>query len=128
MAAIRSTGNKDTELKLISILRAYRITGWRRKQDLPGRPDFVFRNHRVGVFVDGCFWHGCPRHGRVPISNRGYWLKKLQRNKRRDREISRTLRKLGWRCLRIWEHELAVEGNLANRIKRSLQKGKNSVK
>ena len=60
MAAIRSRGNKDTELKLASILRASGITGWRRHQPLPGHPDFIFRHARLAVFVDGCFWHGCP--------------------------------------------------------------------
>src|SRR6266704_3667265 len=83
MAAIRSRGNIDTELKLASIFRAHRIKGWRRHQRLPGSPDFVFRRERVAVFVDGCFWHGCPKHGRTPDSNRGYWLPKLKRNKQR---------------------------------------------
>ena len=55
MAAIRSRGNKATELKLATILRTARITGWRRHQPLPGRPDFVFRRQRLAVFVDGCF-------------------------------------------------------------------------
>ena len=70
MAAIRSRGNKDTELKLATILRAAHITGWRRHQPIPGRPDFVFRRARLAIFVDGCFWHGCPKHGRKPGSNR----------------------------------------------------------
>jgi DNA mismatch endonuclease (patch repair protein) len=74
MAAIRSRGNKGTELTLVAILRAAHVTGWRRHQPLPGRPDFVFRRARLAVFVDGCFWHGCPKHGRKPASNRGYWL------------------------------------------------------
>ena len=60
MAAIRSHGNKDTELKLISIFRGHGIKGWRRHQPLPGKPDFVFRRERLAVFVDGCFWHGHP--------------------------------------------------------------------
>src|SRR5208282_440535 len=90
MAAIRSRGNKDTELKLASILRAARITGWRRHQSLPGKPDFVFRRERLALFVDGCFWHGCPRHGRQPGTNTAYWAKKLSRNKGRDRSVSRT--------------------------------------
>jgi DNA mismatch endonuclease (patch repair protein) len=58
MAAIRSKGNKDTELKLISIFRKYRITGWRRHQVVFGNPDFIFRKAKIAVFVDGCFWHG----------------------------------------------------------------------
>ena len=61
MAAIRSKGNKTTELRLASILRAHGISGWRRHQPLFGKPDFVFRRERLAVFVDGCFWHGCPQ-------------------------------------------------------------------
>lgn len=68
MAAVRSTGNRTTELRLASILRANGITGWRRHQPLPGKPDFVFRRERLAVFADGCFWHGCPRHLRMPFS------------------------------------------------------------
>src|SRR3954453_21090414 len=101
MAAIRSRGNKDTELKLAAILRANRITGWRRHQPLPGRPDFVFRKERLAIFVDGCFWHGCARCYRRPSSNRVYWDAKVQRNRARDREVTRELKKRGWRVLRI---------------------------
>jgi DNA mismatch endonuclease, patch repair protein len=92
MGAIRSRGNKDTELKLASVLRAARITGWRRHQPLPGHPDFVFRRERLAVFVDGCFWHGCPKHGRQPGTNIAYWAQKLTRNKARDLSVSRALR------------------------------------
>lgn len=63
MAAVRSRGNRDTELKLAAILRAHGITGWRRQQPMRGKPDFVFRREQLAVFVDGCFWHGCPIHG-----------------------------------------------------------------
>ena len=89
MAAIRSRGNKDTEVKLAAILRASGITGWRRHQALPGRPDFAFRRERLAIFVDGCFWHGCPKHGRKPTSNRTYWLPKLRRNRERDAAAKR---------------------------------------
>ena len=77
MAAVRSKGNRATELKLISILRANGITGWRRNQGLPGKPDFVFRKERLAVFVDGCFWHGCPKHGEIPETNKQYWRLKV---------------------------------------------------
>ena len=107
MAAIRARGNKDTELKLAAILRAARITGWRRHQPLPGKPDFVFRSQRLAVFVDGCFWHGCPKHGHNPKSNRAYWLPKLRRNRERDAAISRQLSVAGWTVIRLWEHQLS---------------------
>ena len=122
MAAIRSRGNKDTELKLAMIFRAAGITGWRRNQVLPGRPDFVFRRERLAVFVDGCFWHGCPKHGRKPGSNRNYWLPKLRRNQERDKAVKRTLSKAGWTVLRLWEHDLANETRVIGRITKALER------
>jgi DNA mismatch endonuclease (patch repair protein) len=106
MARIRGSGNKDTELRLIALMRAVRITGWRRNSTLIGKPDFVFPKLRLAVFVDGCFWHGCPIHATQPKQNAEFWLTKIARNQVRDRLVSRTLRKTGWRVLRIWEHEL----------------------
>ena len=71
------------------------------------RPDFVFLKQRTAVFVDGCFWHGCPRHATQPRSNRAFWRQKFLRNKKRDALVTRTLRRAFWRVLRVWEHELA---------------------
>jgi len=127
MAAIKSKGNRDTELKLISIFRANRITGWRRNQKLTGKPDFIFRSERLALFVDGCFWHGCPKHGRQPNSNSNYWLLKLRRNKARDKKVSLNLRKSGWRVLRLWEHDLARKTGLVEKIKSSLHNSKRLV-
>lgn len=71
------------------------------------RPDFVFRRMRMAVFVDGCSWHGCPKHATKPKNNRGFWRRKLAGNKQRDQLVNRALRRAGWRVVRIWEHELA---------------------
>ena len=71
-----------------------------------GRPDFVFRQHRLTVFVDGCFWHGCPLHGHMPKSRLDYWKPKIARNKLRDKQVRAMLNNSGWRVFRIWEHEL----------------------
>lgn len=120
MAAIRSRGNKDTELKLAAIMRATGITGWRRHQPVLGRPDFVFRHVRLAVFVDGCFWHGCPKHGRDPGSNRAYWLPKLRRNRDRDTAVSRQLVHAGWTVIRLWEHQLSNPAAVSQRITRTL--------
>jgi DNA mismatch endonuclease (patch repair protein) len=118
MSAIRSRGNAATELRLIAVFRAHGLTGWRRGATLRGpappgstrpfsvKPDFVFRTHRLAVFVDGCFWHGCPLHARQPKTNTAFWRKKIAANRTRDRLVTRTLRRLGWRVLRVWEHEL----------------------
>jgi len=122
MSQIRSSGNKKTELRLISILRHYGISGWRRKQKLPGKPDLTFRRERVIVFVDGCFWHGCGKCYRRPASNRRYWDEKVLGNKARDREVTNTLRKMGWRVLRIWEHQLRFSGRCIGRVKRALER------
>lgn len=110
MSRIRGRGNKATELALIHLFRAHHITGWRRHQPICGRPDFVFRKSRIAIFVDGCFWHGCPRHSRCPSHNAAFWKAKLQANKDRDRLVNRTLRTRDWHVIRIWEHELARKG------------------
>ena len=110
MSRIRGRGNKETELALMKLLRRGHITGWRRHQPVFGKPDFVFREARLAVFVDGCFWHGCPKHCKTPAGNRAFWKKKLAANKTRDRRVNRILRKNGWRVVRIWEHDLAKRG------------------
>ena len=136
MARIRSRGNRDTELALAKLLRAHKIIGWRRHRlvrvavegsslrvearkprrspqrstfsyQLTVRPDFVFPKQRVAVFVDGCFWHGCPKHATQPKNNRAFWRKKLAGNKARDARVNRALRRAGWRVVRIWEHQLS---------------------
>jgi len=73
---------------------------------LPGKPDFVFTRARVAVFVDGCFWHGCPKCYRRPATNQQYWDEKVRRNKARDASRRRKLRKLGWSVIQLWEHEV----------------------
>jgi DNA mismatch endonuclease (patch repair protein) len=151
MSHIRSRGNKDTELALARFFRRHKIIGWRRHVQIGGRsrsplragrlsaksgahgvtrptfrvrPDFVFRKSRMAIFVDGCFWHGCPKHATKPKNNRAFWHRKLSANKTRDRLVTRTLRKAGWRVLRIWEHELAKknEARLVKRLKFFLKK------
>jgi len=147
MSRIRSTGNKNTELALAAMFRAEGITGWRRQQKLrveelkvarkrggvkrtkdtpPAflrvRVDFVFRAARVAVFVDGCFWHGCPRHYRTPGSARAFWRNKVETNRARDLRVSRGLRAAGWTVLRVWECALsrARAGRTLGRIARAL--------
>jgi len=123
MSLVRGRGNKQTELVLVSLLRRNKIHGWRRHISLPGKPDFTFREHRLTVFVDGCFWHCCPKHGRFPKSNRPFWLQKLSANVKRDKLVNRALRGLGWRVLRIWEHDLALKRqvHIVRRIQSALK-------
>lgn len=106
MSQVRSQRNKSTELKFIEILKSQGITGWRRNYPLSGKPDFVFPKNRVAVFIDGCFWHGCAKHCRMPSSNMDYWQAKINRNVQRDRKINKELRSREWKVLRFWEHDL----------------------
>lgn len=76
-----------------------------RAGDVRVRPDVVFTRQKVALFVDGCFWHGCPEHQHVPRSNRDYWVPKLQANEARDRRVDAALDHDGWTTIRVWEHE-----------------------
>ena len=122
MSLIRSRGNKATELRLIEIFREFGITGWRRNQPLLGKPDFTFRRERVVVFVDGCFWHGCPKCYKRPSSNQKFWDTKIAANRKRDRFVTRELRKLGWQVVRIWQHQLKKPTRTLAKLERHLYK------
>jgi DNA mismatch endonuclease (patch repair protein) len=76
---------------------------------LPGRPDFVFPRHKVAVFVDGCFWHGCPDHYQQPAIRADFWLDKLVRNRNRDEMVNCQLSEAGWHVVRVWEHTVRRE-------------------
>lgn len=119
MSLIRGSGNRDTELRLISLLREAQIKGWRRRAPIFGKPDFVFPKQRVAVFVDGCFWHrhsGC-KFAYTPKTRPEFWLPKFERNVARDRLVTRTLKRAGWRVLRVWECQL-TRRNAARTIRR----------
>lgn len=83
------------------------------------RADIVFRRARVAVFVDGCFWHACPKHATWPKANAEFWRNKIRQNVRRDRDTDRKLNKAGWTVIRVWEHE--DMGNAALRIRRIVE-------
>ena len=117
MSRIRSNGNYSTEVRFIQIMRRYKIAGWRRRTKLPGRPDFVFTKRKVVVFIDGDFWHGHPKKFRIPKSNSDYWQEKILGNQRRDREVTRDLKRLGWRVLRVWESSLGDEEAVVAKLK-----------
>lgn len=106
---------RDTRPEL-ALRRALHARGYRYRVDrapvasLRRRADMVFTRHRVAVFVDGCFWHGCPQHGTAPRTNTGYWSAKIARNVERDRDTDARLREAGWRVVRVWEHETTEGG------------------
>jgi DNA mismatch endonuclease (patch repair protein) len=122
MSRVKARGNLTTEMRLIDIFRQSRIIGWRRRVRIFGNPDFVFPVARLAVFVDGCFWHGCPIHGGMPSSNKRFWKTKLARNRLRDQQVVSELRKSGWKTLRIWQHELRNSAKVARRISSALNK------
>lgn len=101
---------RDTqpEIRIRSILHR---TGYRFRADirpesfLKTRADIVFTRVKLAVFIDGCFWHSCPVHRTTPKSNTAWWLAKLEANRKRDRAADEALGKMGWKVMRIWEHE-----------------------
>ena len=121
MAAVRTKGNRSTEKRLRYALLRAKIKGWRLQATfLLGNPDFVFINDKIAVFVDGCFWHGCPRCYRRPHTSQSYWDEKVKRNVSRDKRVTNKLRRDGWSVIRIWEHELLSPEKAISRIKRKL--------
>jgi DNA mismatch endonuclease (patch repair protein) len=120
MSKVHSRGNKLTELRLIGIMRANQITGWRRKYRLFGNPDFVFPKNRIAVFVDGEFWHGHPKE-KMPKTNANFWLKKIERNKARDVLVNQVLMEKGWRVIRFWQRDLKDMGVISKTINQALQ-------
>lgn len=99
--------NKNTGLEM-KLRRALWKTGlrYRVNSKLPGKPDIVFPKRKLAVFVDGCFWHGCPIHGTKPETNTGFWQTKIKMNMERDLRVTSQLSDLGWTVIRVWEHEI----------------------
>jgi DNA mismatch endonuclease (patch repair protein) len=106
MKAVKSKGNKSTEIKLIKIFKLHHVTGWRRNYKLTGHPDFVFPKERIVVFADGCFWHGHNCRNVNPSDNADYWKNKITKNKARDQKVTRELIQGNWKVVRIWECEI----------------------
>ncbi|HEX8230927.1 MAG TPA: very short patch repair endonuclease [Chloroflexia bacterium] len=97
--------NTSLEMKVRSALHR-RGLRYRLSYSLPGKPDLVFVKARIAVFIDSCFWHGCPRHVRMPNSNQEYWQAKIRRNVERDVKTNELYEELDWRIIRVWEHDL----------------------
>jgi DNA mismatch endonuclease, patch repair protein len=110
-----SNRGRDTKPEIL-LRKACFALGMRHRLNakLPGRPDFVYPRLRVAVFVDGCFWHGCPIHYQAPATRAAFWQEKLKNNRRRDATVNAQLRKAGWIVVRIWEH--TVRRNLPDAV------------
>jgi DNA mismatch endonuclease, patch repair protein len=124
---MRSTRQRDTpaEIALRSELHRRGLRFYVDRSPLVGsrrRADVVFPRARVAVFVDGCFWHGCPEHGTAPKANSRWWREKLDRNRRRDEATNAMLAAVGWTVVRVWEHEIAREA--ADRVTRAVEQGR----
>ena len=104
MSAIRGKGTKPELLLRKALWR--KECRYRIQNKLPGRPDIVFPGSHIVVFVDGCFWHGCPEHFQQPETNAEFWKDKIQKNKFRDKKVMKQLKKEGWMVLRFWEHDI----------------------
>jgi len=120
MRAVKGKGT-SIERQLSAMLAGMGLSGWKRNvDDITGKPDVVFLQERVLIFVDGCFWHGCPHCNRkLPKTNREYWEHKIQRNIERDKRNTQTLADNGWRVIRTWEHEMqnaATRSDIRSRI------------
>lgn len=107
MKAVQGKGT-SLERRLSSMLAGMRLKSWRKNaKDITGKPDVVFDANRLAIFVDGCFWHGCPHCQRkLPITNRDYWQRKISRNIVLAESTNQQLRNTGWTVVRIWEHEM----------------------
>jgi DNA mismatch endonuclease (patch repair protein) len=122
---MKAQARRDTAPEL-SIRRRLHAAGVRYRvdtrleNDLRVRGDLVWKGRRLVVFIDGCFWHGCPRHATQPKANHRWWVEKIGANVARDRKHDQELRSRGWRVLRFWEHEKPDE--VANRILSELKK------
>ena len=122
MRAVKGRGTK-LEKRLWAMLAGMRLRGWKKNViSIIGKPDVVFFDRRVAVFVDGCFWHGCPDcRKKLPETNREYWEKKIKRNVELAETHNRQLQCDGWTVVRIWEHEITDTPKIKTRILSALE-------
>jgi DNA mismatch endonuclease (patch repair protein) len=110
LARMKAAKSRDTAPEK-SLRSALFIKGLRFRvdakpiQEFNRKADIVFRTEKVAVFVDGCFWHGCPIHGTQAKANAGFWRNKIKQNQLRDLDTNKKLKKAGWKVIRVWEHE-----------------------
>ena len=100
--------NKNTqpEIKFRKYLLSKGIRGYRIHLKILGKPDIVFSKYKIAVFIDGCFWHKCPKCFIEPETNKDFWMEKINGNVKRDKETNDILTKRGWKVIRFWEHEI----------------------
>jgi DNA mismatch endonuclease (patch repair protein) len=112
--------NKDTKLEILFRKELWKL-GFRYSKNSTkyvGKPDLTLPKYKTVIFIDSCFWHGCKKHGSIPATNRDFWVTKLNRNKERDKEVSKFYKKQGWQVIRVWEHEFKEPGLMARVAKK----------
>jgi len=114
MSMIRGKNTKP-ELALRKTLSSNGVKGYRLKSKMIGKPDIIFSKYKVAIFIDGCFWHKCPKCFIQPGNNRKFWKDKIEGNVERDKKVNKSLKKEGWYVVRIWEHLLRKTSNQAHR-------------
>ena len=119
MSQIKSKNTKPERLLRV-ILRDMDFK-YKLGSKLPGRPDIKINGQKTVIFVDGCFWHACPWHYKLPSSNTPFWLDKMSKNRKRDARNRRILRKMGYKVIRVWEHELGNPVKLSNKLNMDLR-------
>lgn len=128
MKAIRSSNTK-LENKVTKELWKRGLRFRKNVKKLPGKPDIAIEKYKIVIFIDSCFWHGCKLHGNKPKTNADYWNVKLDRNRKRDDEITRHYKEKNWHILRIWKHEVKKDfENTVNMILRFAEEAKNLLK
>ncbi len=121
MRAVKSRDSKiEVEFRLALWGHGYRYR--KNAKNYFGKPDIVLKKYRTVIFIDSCFWHGCEEHLRMPSSRQDYWVKKIERNKKRDSEVNDYYRNNGWTVLRLWEH------NVTKDLDNSIDKVVNSLR
>jgi len=123
MSMVKSR-NTTPELFLRNVLVAQGFRGSKFYSKLSGKPDIVFLKRKVAIFIDGCFWHKCPRCFVEPATNRRFWKKKIDSNVIRDKIVNATLKKSGWKVLRVWEHELKNKKIIKRKILDKIKDGR----
>jgi DNA mismatch endonuclease (patch repair protein) len=121
MSKIRGKNTKP-ELSFRRFIWEKGIRGYRLHKKIPGKPDLFFGPRKVAVFIDGCFWHQCPKCYREPKTNKRFWKEKIRRNIARDLAADVALREMGIKPVRLWEHEVMKNpGKCFNKLRRALR-------
>lgn len=123
---MRAVKSKDSKMEQVirQELQSKGLEYQTNVKELAGKPDIVFENKKVAVFLDSCFWHGCKDHCRLPQTNRDYWEAKIAKNIERDARINRLYEERGWKVLRFWEHDLKANlSSIISKIEEAAQNG-----